>query len=230
MSKAYHINPETKEVGVCSAKIKCKFTENGEIPPHYTDVYKAHEEAERQLKIEYGSFNTLEKEDSKPEIDIPDNHTFETLTKTERNWKTPEERFEIGNIIRYEGDVHTINEVDRNYNNAENEYDYHIYTDDGRDITISEWAWKHSDSLDIEKLTYDYDEVPVPPGSSGAKLSDYVSPGDTIKYDDVMYVVEDFEYNRAILAYEIETDKGIVQIGDDDWYHNASPNIFVQKG
>lgn len=223
----YHINPETKEVGKCVAEYNCRY---GSDSPHFNDMFEAHQEAEKQLEEAFGTFGNSVSKYNSNSVEIPDNHTFETLTKTERNWKTPEEHFEIGNIIRYEGDVHTVNDLDTTYNYAENEYDYHIYTDDGRDITISEWAWKHSSSLDIEKLAYNYDEVPVPPGSSGAKLSDYVSPGDTIKYNDEMYVIEDFEYNRAILAYEIETDKGVIQIGDDDWYHNASPNIFVQKG
>ena len=56
MAKRYHINLETKEVGICSAEIRCKFATNGEEPQHYHDPIEAHKAAEKDLEKEYGGF------------------------------------------------------------------------------------------------------------------------------------------------------------------------------
>lgn len=231
MSKKYHINPETKEVGRCSANIQCRFATNGEEPPHYENIYEAHEEAERQLDEEHGSFNSLNNESEEIDnyIEIPDNHSFEPITKSERRWQAPDEHFGPGDYMEYEGNVYQVADTERIYNNADSEYDYHIYTEDGTDILILEYSWKNNENLDIEKLTDDFEDTPVPPGSYGAKLGDYIEIGGPMKYNDELYIVEDYEYNRAILAYEITTDRGKIYIDDDEWYHNVSPTVFIPK-
>lgn len=64
-----------------------------------------------------------------------------------------------------------------------------------------------------------------PPGRTGSDLSDYISNGDSIEYNGEIYKVNDFEYNRARLSYELETDQGTIYIHDDDWYHDSKINI-----
>jgi hypothetical protein len=47
----YHINPQTGNPNVCTAKVKCKFTsEDGVIPPHYETQSEAEKAAEAQSK------------------------------------------------------------------------------------------------------------------------------------------------------------------------------------
>lgn len=231
MAKKYHINPETKEVGLCRAVIQCHFADSDGIEPqHFSNVHDAHEEAEKQLHEEHGSFKSLDKESNKEKVyvHIPDNHSFRELTTSERAWKTPTEYFAHGDVIQYEGETYEVEDTDEFYNHHDLEANYHIFTTDGTKIEIDEYSWKNRD-LNIEKLEDNDEPIPVPPGSSGARLSDYISPGDTIEYQDENYLVEDFEYNRAILAYELDTDQGKLYINDDDWYHNDTPNIFVKR-
>lgn len=46
----YHVNPETGNANVCTAKIKCKFTsDEGVEPPHYATKLDAQKAAEEQL-------------------------------------------------------------------------------------------------------------------------------------------------------------------------------------
>lgn len=59
MSVKYHINPETHEVGICSAKYKCDYGENAS---HYTSMAEAHQESVRRLDEEYnGGLNSMSK-------------------------------------------------------------------------------------------------------------------------------------------------------------------------
>jgi hypothetical protein len=47
----YHINPQTGNPNVCTAKVKCKFTsEDGVIPAHYETQAEAEKAAEAQSK------------------------------------------------------------------------------------------------------------------------------------------------------------------------------------
>lgn len=47
----YHINPETGNPNVCTAKVKCKFTsEDGVVPPHYETQSEAKKAAEAKAK------------------------------------------------------------------------------------------------------------------------------------------------------------------------------------
>lgn len=58
MSTKYHINPDTNEVGVCRAKIKCKFGATAD--EHFTDPAEALAESERRDEAEFsGKENPL---------------------------------------------------------------------------------------------------------------------------------------------------------------------------
>lgn len=58
MSTKYHINPDTNEVGVCSAKIKCKYGATAD--EHFTDPAEALAESARRNEAEFsGDANPL---------------------------------------------------------------------------------------------------------------------------------------------------------------------------
>lgn len=58
-------------------------------------------------------------------------------------------------------------------------------------------------------------------------LSKYIDSGDSILYRGEIYKVNDYHYERAVLAYVVDTDKGEITIDDDDWYHNSE--IMLEK-
>lgn len=56
----YHINPETGNANVCTAKIKCKFTsDEGVEPPHYSTKIEAQKASEEQLSSRLPTIQTL---------------------------------------------------------------------------------------------------------------------------------------------------------------------------
>lgn len=62
----FHINPDTGEVGNCSAKIKCRFTDsNGNQPQHYFNEKEARVASEVLLSTKYSNLSTSKKLPSK---------------------------------------------------------------------------------------------------------------------------------------------------------------------
>lgn len=64
MSTKYHINPDTNEVGVCSAKIKCKYGATAD--EHFTDPAEALAESERRNEAEFSGKDNPLKGKAKP--------------------------------------------------------------------------------------------------------------------------------------------------------------------
>lgn len=60
----YHINPETGNPNICTAKVKCKFTsEDGVTPPHYDSKSEAEKAAKAQSsEVISESSNSVEEE------------------------------------------------------------------------------------------------------------------------------------------------------------------------
>lgn len=54
----YHINPETFEVGICKATIKCDFAKNGEEVKHYASEQEAYQNLSEYFANKYGTFET----------------------------------------------------------------------------------------------------------------------------------------------------------------------------
>lgn len=62
MSK-YHINPKTGKPGICDPKVTglCKYSENGEVPKHYTSEEEAITAYEHIGKAKFGAVSQLSK-------------------------------------------------------------------------------------------------------------------------------------------------------------------------
>jgi len=209
MARRYHINPETKEVGVCNAEIRCKFAENGEEPKHYTDPIEAHFDAEKMLENEYGAFNSLSRnENNPPESFQRDFPAGERLS----------EYVESGDEILYNGDVIGVDTF--SYNGALLAYE--IDTTDGETVYIPDSDWYEKSKIkllgknEVMKDPEEFKEDFV----AGETFGNQVSVGDQFLYNGVVYKVKDFNYNRALLQYEIQTNKGEVSIPDYNWYEN----------
>lgn len=150
----------------------------------------------------------------------------EPISQAHRNWRSPDEYFNEGDYISYEGEIQKIENITSEFNDY-SEYTHTITTNKDK-IEINDWAWKDVADLDISivKNSSNADLLnQFPPGHTGAQLSDYVSNGDSIEYNGETYEINDFEYNRALLSYELETDKGTIYIHDDDWYHDSKIKI-----
>lgn len=188
MAKRYHINPDTKEVGVCSAEIRCKFAENGEEPKHYTDPIKAHKDAEDMLENEYGAFSTMSQQDERPiSVGTHASHCCETHGCKYGADDCPVARGQIKGVKACE------------------------YCD-----------MDEEDRIPPEDFQRDF--------PAGEPLSEYVNDGDVILYKDEVIEIDNFRYNSAMLAYEIETLNGeTVFIPDSDWYEESKIKLFGQN-
>lgn len=77
----YHINPDTGNANVCTAKVKCKFTsEDGVEPPHYESKIDARAAAEQQLSSTHSAVAT-HKSVAKSYSTTDDPRTVEELTQ-----------------------------------------------------------------------------------------------------------------------------------------------------
>lgn len=146
----------------------------------------------------------------------------EPISQSHRKWQSPKHYFNEGDYISYEGEIQKVEKIVSKFNDY-SEYTHTITTNKDT-IEISDQAWKDSRDLDIAIVKDSHNDGPLnqfPPGHTGAALSDFVSNGDSIEYNGETYEINDFEYNRALLSYELETDKGTIYIHDDDWYHDS---------
>lgn len=80
----------------------------------------------------------------------------------------------------------------------------------------------------IEKKSTDVDDFSqkIP---AGASLSVYIDEGDQMLYNDNIYTVKDFYYERALLAYVIDTEEGEIIVDDYDWYHSSKIAVLKDK-
>ena len=146
----------------------------------------------------------------------------EPISQSHRKWQSPTHYFNEGDYISYEGEIQKIENITSEFNDY-SEYTHTITTNKDT-IEISDQAWEDVRDLDIAIVKDPHNDGPLnqfPPGRTGAALSDFVSNGDSIEYNGETYEINDFEYNRALLSYELETDKGTIYIHDDDWYHDS---------
>lgn len=221
----YHVNPDTKEVGVCQAEYSCRFDGQTE---HYDTEKEAQAASEALLEEEHGSFYVAEKRaDNDDKREVLRHQTrfenFHTPTQAERVWKDPTQLLEEGSVFRYEGDLYQVSDegIDEIGNN------YVINLETGGTVEIEKTNWRIQDEMDFEIIPEKGQEfTEIPPGSAVISLSDYISSGDRIDYLGEEYTVKSFEYNRALLAYEIETEeKGTIHVSDYDWYENNNVKI-----
>lgn len=162
------------------------------------------------------------------DYDQPSKEEFtEPISQSHRKWQSPKYYFNEGDYISYEGEIQKIENITSEFNDY-SEYVHTITTNKDK-IEISDQAWEDATDLDIAIVKDPHDNGPMnqfPPGYTGAALSDFLSNGDSIDYNGERYEISDFEYNRALLSYELETDKGTIYIHDNDWYHNSKINII----
>lgn len=250
MAKKYHINPDTHEVGVCSARIKCKF---GDDSPHYENVIEAHDEAERQLEGKFDTFSVnrpmnvgmhashccdkhgckynnencpVEKGEVKPEFSCEhcDSDEEDRLDPEEFQKDFPvgeplSDHVKEGDSILYKDEVIIVENF--TYNRAILAYE--IEDIDGNITEIPDDDWYENSRIKL----YGKNEVMKDPEDfqkdfvAGKSFGEQVDVGDQFSYDGEVYKVKDYHYNSPLLQYEIKTNKGDVEISDNDWYFNS---------